>query len=39
MTVLEAEINSQIFYMGRVKVKHGFKVFTPWVTDTIKEQH
>jgi len=39
MTELEAEINSQIFHMGRVKFKHGFNIFTPWGTDTIKEQH
>jgi hypothetical protein len=39
MTELEDEMNSQIFHMGLVKAKHGFNIFTPWMTDTIKEQH
>jgi hypothetical protein len=39
MTKLEAEINSQILHMGGVKVKYGFNIFTPLVTDKIKKQH
>jgi hypothetical protein len=39
MTKPEVEITSHIFHMGRVKVRHGFNIFTPWMTDTIKEKH